>query len=84
MTAFRLGFAGLLAVFGALCIAAGGFEVLSKRRPPGKLFGRGLFPRNGPQRSDNWTPEEWRQGGFIVGSLGIVLFAVGLALVVTT
>jgi len=67
----------VLVVFGLLCLGSGGYEVVMSRRPPTLLLGRGLFPRHRPQRSDSWTPGEWRRGGAAVSTLGLVLTALG-------
>lgn len=78
MVFFKLAFGALLALFGIMSVAAGTFEVVARRRPPGRLFGRGLFPLNGAQRSDGWSPDEWRKGGALVFGLGVV-FLLGTA-----
>ena len=73
MIYFKVAFGVLLALFGVMCVVAGTFEVVARRRPPGRLFGRGIFPRNAPQRSDRWSPDEWRKGGSMVFGVGVVL-----------
>ena len=73
MVFLKIAFGVLLALFGTMCVVAGAFEVVAKRRPPGRLFGRGIFPRNAPQRSDSWGPDEWRKGGSLVFIVGVVL-----------
>ena len=70
MVLLKVAFGVVLALFGVMCVVAGTFEVIARRRPPGRLFGRGIFPRNAPQRSDSWSPAEWRKGGWLVFSLG--------------
>jgi hypothetical protein len=73
MVFLKVAFGVLLALFGLMCVVAGTFEVVARRRPPGRLFGRGVFPRNAPQRSDSWSPDEWRKGGSLVFGVGVVL-----------
>lgn len=79
----RLAFGAVLTAFGACCLVAGVYEVLAKRRPPGRLFGRGIFPRDGPQISDAWTPDEWRRGGVAVSLLGAVLTVFGVSVLIS-
>jgi hypothetical protein len=72
----------VLALFGVMCVVAGAFEVIARRRPPGRLFGRGIFPRNAPQRSDSWSAAEWRKNGSLVFGLGLIFMVVaGIVLV---
>ena len=73
MVFLKVAFGVLLALFGLMCVVAGTFEVVARRLSPGRLFGRGVFPRNAPQRSDSWSPDEWRKGGSLVFGVGVVL-----------
>lgn len=76
MVYFKVAVGVLMAIFGLMCVVAGSFEVVARRRPPGRLFGRGIFPRNAPQRSDSWGPDEWRKGGSMVFGVGVVLLLI--------
>lgn len=73
MVFLKVAFGVVLGLFGLMCLVAGTFEVIARRRPPGRLFGRGVFPRNAPQRSDSWSPAEWRKGGSLVFGVGVIL-----------
>jgi hypothetical protein len=73
MVFLKVVFGAVVALFGVMCVVAGAFELIARRRPPGRLFGRGIFPRNAPQRSDNWSPVEWRKGGSLVFGVGVIL-----------
>jgi len=73
MVFLKVVFGAVVALFGVMCVVAGAFEVIARRRPPGRLFGRGIFPRNAPQRSDSWSPVEWRKGGSLVFGVGVIL-----------
>jgi hypothetical protein len=72
---FRFAYAGVLTLFGMLCILAGIYEIAAKRR----LFGREIFPRNAPHRSDDWTPDGWRKNGIKLASVGALLVGIGVA-----
>ena len=82
MVYFKVAYAALVAVFGVMCVVAGSFEVVARRRPPGRVFGRGIFPRNAPRRSDSWSPDEWRKGGSMVFGVGVVLLLVAASALV--
>jgi len=76
MVFFKVVYGIALALFGGMCVVAGIFEVIARRRPPGRLFGRGVFPRNAPRRSDSWTPAEWRRNGSLVFGVGGIFLVV--------
>lgn len=73
----------MLLLFGGICAVAGIFEVITRRRPPGRLFGRGIFPRNAPQPSDGWGPAEWRKNGSLVFGVGAILLLVATVVLVS-
>ena len=50
-TMFRSAYAGLIIVFGILCVLAGLYQIAHKKR----LFGREIVPRHGPHATDDWT-----------------------------
>jgi hypothetical protein len=76
MVLFKVAYVVVLSLFGVMCVVAGIFEVIARRRPPGRLFGRGVFPRNAPQVSDSWGASEWRKNGSLVFGVGVILLLV--------
>lgn len=72
MVFLKVAFGETVALFGVMCLVAGTFEVIAEGVRPVAFLDE-AFPRYGPQRSDSWSPVEWRKGGSLVFGVGVIL-----------